>query len=346
MSTTTTFGDDVEEKQPALLEWSKSSPSRPWFRSMPSAHVPILFVITMFPVSTALVVIAFFTLPFTFSWPQNLADLAQLGRELHGYSQSGPGALAHVFGVISAATIWMHAWSIPGSVLWNVLAGALFSPLLATLLLAVLTTVGSILATLLSAPLSPFFTHFLPRPLALARNIFEADSGGSTTKSPSPTWVRLTVFRLVGIVPWSGINVACGVLGVSLRDCFLGTFIGAIPWTAVTCQIGDILQTLASTPSPNPQTISSVLASPSIISKLVFLSFLSLAPILGREHLKAWLSPTTSSISIEGETKDHVSRWMWVTEWRAKVRMPSRSRTRHDPELELEASSIEKMQIL
>lgn len=72
----------------------------------------------MFPVSTALVVIAFSTLPFTFSWPQNLADLAQLGRELHGYSQSGPGALVHVFGVVSAATIWMHAWSIPGSVLW------------------------------------------------------------------------------------------------------------------------------------------------------------------------------------------------------------------------------------
>jgi uncharacterized membrane protein YdjX (TVP38/TMEM64 family) len=212
----------------------------------------------MFPVSTALVVIAFLTLPFTFSWPQNLADLAQLGRELHGYSQSGPGALAHVFGVVSAATIWMHAWSIPGSVLWvsrttllyfpvlimadpkikkNVLAGALFSPLLATVLLAVLTTVGSILATLLSAPLSPFITRFLPRPLALARNIFDADSEGST-KAPSPTWVRLTVFRLVGIVPWSGINVACGVLGVSLRDCFLGTFIGAIPWTAVTCQVG------------------------------------------------------------------------------------------------------------
>ena len=72
----------------------------------------------MFPVSTVLVVIAFCTLPFTFSWPQNLADLAQLGRDLHGYSQSGTGALAHVVGVVSAATIWMHAWSIPGSVLW------------------------------------------------------------------------------------------------------------------------------------------------------------------------------------------------------------------------------------
>ncbi|KAI0303250.1 snare associated Golgi protein-domain-containing protein [Russula brevipes] len=339
-SVTTTFGDDADEKATTL---PKLSPSRSWFQSMPSAHTPILFVIMMFPVSTALLVIAFCTLPFTFSWPQNLADLAQLGRELHGYSQSGPGALAHVVGVVSAATVWMHAWSIPGSVLWNVLAGALFSPLLATLLLAVLTTVGSILATLLSAPLSPFLTRFFPRPLSLARSVFDTDSGIST-KTTSPAWVRLTVLRLVGIVPWSGINVACGVLGIALWDCFLGTFIGAIPWTAVTCQIGDILQTLASTPSPNPQTISSVLASPPIIIKLVLLSFLSLAPILGRDHLKAWLSP--ANLSVEGETEERISRWMWVKEWRAKVRLPSQSRTRHDPELELEAHLAEKIQIM
>ena len=82
------------------------------------AHAPILFVITMFPVSTALVVLSFCSLPFTFTWPQNLSDLAQLGRELHGYSLSGAGALAHVIAIVSAATIWMHAWSIPGSVLW------------------------------------------------------------------------------------------------------------------------------------------------------------------------------------------------------------------------------------
>ena len=78
----------------------------------------------------------------------------------------------------------------------------------------------------------------------------------------------------------------------------------------------------------------------------MFLSFLSLAPILGRDHLKAWLSPATSSVGIDEQTNDRVSRWMWVTEWRAKVRLPSRSRTRQDPELELEASLTEKMQIL
>ncbi|KAI0269137.1 snare associated Golgi protein-domain-containing protein [Gloeopeniophorella convolvens] len=342
MSTTTTlYGDEMEEKQSVF---TKSSSSRPWWQSTPSVHAPILFVITMFPVSTAIVIFSFWSLPFTFSWPQNLADLAQLGRELHGYSQSGTAALAHVVGVISATTIWMHAWSVPGSVLWNVLAGALFSPFLATLLLAVLTTIGSILATLLSTPLSPFLTRFFPRPLALARSAFESDAGAST-KATSPAWVRLTVLRLIGIVPWSGINVACGVLGVALWDCFLGTFIGAIPWTAVTCQIGDILQTFASSPSPNPQTISSILASPSIIIKLVLLSFLSLAPILGRDYLKAWLSPAISSAGADGEAEERVSRWTWVKEWRAKVPLPSRSRTRHDPELELEASIVEKMQM-
>jgi uncharacterized membrane protein YdjX (TVP38/TMEM64 family) len=261
-----------------------------------------------------------------------------LGRELHGYSLSGGGAFVHVIGIVSAATIWMHAWSIPGSVLWNVLAGALFSPFLATPLLAVLTTIGSIFATVLATPLSPFLSRYLSRPLALARSAFDADSGiSASTKASSPVWVRLTVLRLIGIVPWSGINVACGVLGVGLWDCFLGTFIGAIPWTAVTCQIGDILQTVASTPSPNSQSISSVLASPSIIIKLVFLSILSLAPILGRDYLKARLSPAISSV---GQNEECVSRWVWVKEWRAKVRLPSRSRAGSDPELELEGASV------
>jgi SNARE associated Golgi protein len=43
----------------------------------------------------------------------------------------------------------------------------------------------------------------------------------------------LSVLRLVGVVPWSGINVACGVCGVPTRDCVLGAFIGTLPWTAV-----------------------------------------------------------------------------------------------------------------
>jgi hypothetical protein len=52
------------------------------------------------------------------SWPKTLLDLAQLGRELRGYSESGILPMAHVIGVISITFIWKHAWSIPGSVVW------------------------------------------------------------------------------------------------------------------------------------------------------------------------------------------------------------------------------------
>lgn len=118
------------------------------------------------------------------------------------------------------------------------LAGALFHPLLATLLLTFLTTVGSVIATALSAPLAPVLSRLFPRALDMTRNALEGETDLTVGSAPkSPAWVRLSILRLVGVVPWSGINIACGVCGVPLTDCFLGAFIGGLPWTAVTCQV-------------------------------------------------------------------------------------------------------------
>lgn len=116
--------------------------------------------------------------------------------------------------------------------------------------LLVLTTVGSLGASLLSAPLSPLIMRFFPRFLDITRAVLEgagtSSSSGSesdgkeispATTHPSGVWVRLSVLRLVGVVPWSGINIACGVCGVPMWDCMLGSFIGTLPWTAVTCQV-------------------------------------------------------------------------------------------------------------
>ncbi|KAF9055357.1 hypothetical protein BDZ89DRAFT_938387 [Hymenopellis radicata] len=296
----TSFGNVVNEKTP------ENAPR------MPSVHFPIFLVICLFPISTGLVFVLFRSLPVAVSWPHTLADVAQLGRDLHGYSQSGPAQLAHVLAIISVTAVYKHAWSIPGSVIWNVLAGALFSPAHATLLLTLLTTIGSVCATLLSKPLAPFLTHFFPRALDLTRSALEGTKSEQQASQASP-WIRLSILRLIGVVPWSGINIACGVTGVPLLDCLLGSFIGSLPWTAVTCQIGDILQTVASAPSPTPQTISSILLSPEIILKLVFLSFLSLAPILGRDHLRALLT--------SDQPAEDRGRWTWVS----KIRIPSPS---------------------
>lgn len=78
----------------------------------------MLFVIISLPVSTAVVLYSLSTLPIAMAWPRTLSDLAQIGRDLHGYSQSGPWPLAHVIAVMAISAVWKHAWSIPGSVLW------------------------------------------------------------------------------------------------------------------------------------------------------------------------------------------------------------------------------------
>ncbi|KAF9247283.1 snare associated Golgi protein-domain-containing protein [Melanogaster broomeanus] len=294
------------------------------------ANAPILLVILLFPLSTAVVFLSLYSLPISITWPRTLSEVAELGQELQKYSQSGAGPLAHVVGVLSVTAAWKHAWSIPGSVIWNVLAGALFHPLLATLLLSILTTFGSVFATLLCMPLAPVLSRLFPRALDMTRNALEGESDLATGSTPkSPAWVRLSILRLIGVVPWSGINIACGVCNVPLSDCLLGAFIGCLPWTAVTCQIGDILQTVASAPLPGHQTVASLLASPDIIFKLVFLSFLSLAPILGRDRLRALISKKSASWqSDRTRSADHerLSRWMWVRDWKTKMRMPSRSR--------------------
>ncbi|KAF8076459.1 snare associated Golgi protein-domain-containing protein [Lyophyllum atratum] len=312
----TSFGDDVHPPTPSLPD------SQGWRHGFLAAHASIIFVILLFPLTTALVLFCLYTLPISLAWPRTIADVAQLGRELHGYTQSGPGPVAHVVG------------SIPGSVIWNVLAGALFSPAYATILLTTLTMVGSACATMLSKPLAPFLTHFFPRALDMTRNALEGDSEagpdefGNSAKTRSSAWVRLSVLRLIGVVPWSGINIACGVCGVAISDCMLGAFIGSLPWTTVTCQIGDILQTVASTPSPTPQTISSLLTSPDIILKLVFLSFLSLAPILGRDRLRTLISPSASSSRRHTAAEPPAEKitWAWVQQWRTRLRSKSQTR--------------------
>ncbi|GBE79694.1 snare associated Golgi protein-domain-containing protein [Sparassis latifolia] len=336
--TRSTFVQSFPEKNVVTWVWPTS----------PSQYTPVLLVLVLFPLSTALVVSSMYTLPITTFWPGTLQDIAQLGRELSGFSQSGPASMAHVVAVISVLTMWNHAWSIPGSVLWNVLAGALFSPIYATLLFTLLTSVGSVFATLLAAPLAPFLEHLFPRALDFTRIALEGDSPGSSTKAKSSAWVRLSVLRLIGIVPWSGINITCGVCRVAIRECFLGSLIGSLPWTAVTCQIGDILQTVASNPSPSKQTVQSLLTSPEVLFKLAFLTILSLAPILGRNRLREWLSPAAALLDQEmsSAAEERVSRWVWIKEWQGRIRLPSRSRAQEAFRKELEVLTQEKNQSL
>ncbi|EUC67498.1 SNARE associated protein, partial [Rhizoctonia solani AG-3 Rhs1AP] len=254
-------------------------------------YAPLLLLTSCFVVSLIPIVIALKSLPITSlkSFPRTLDHIQALGKELQAYSSGSSAGMAHVMGVMCCLAIWKHAWSIPGSVVLNVLTGALISPLWATFLMTALTSTGSLIATLLAAPLSPLVQRFVPKALDVVSVALQG-SGNSKSAKRTPTWVRLVVMRLIGVVPWSGINIACGVCRVPFVDCAIGAFIGTLPWTAVTCQIGDILQTLAvGSSSGSPQTLSSLLGSPSIIFKLVLLSLLSLGPVLYRNKLSELL---------------------------------------------------------
>jgi hypothetical protein len=89
--------------------------------------------------------------------------------------------------------------------------------------------------------------------------------------------------------------------------------------------------------------------SPSIITKLALLSILSLAPVLGRDYLRSWLS-SSAPLPLEPteiiESEERVTRWAWVREWRSKVRVPSRSRSRRSSEDDAQADRHEKEESL
>jgi hypothetical protein len=113
----------------------------------------------------------------------------------------------------------------------------------------------------------------------------------------------------MGLVPWSGMNVACGVVGVDWKVFWLTTAAGSASWSYVTASVGNILSRLALPPTAlatssneiievaNGESLTSLLRDPVLIAKLIFLSLLTLVPVL----LKRRSSPNPS----ETEPKYH-----------------------------------------
>ena len=92
-------------------------------------YSPLLFVILLFPLSTALVIGTVWTLPVRLPgsdddnntphsvFPRTISEVRALAWALKGYSETGSWELIHVLLVLAVAALWKHAWSVPGSVL-------------------------------------------------------------------------------------------------------------------------------------------------------------------------------------------------------------------------------------
>ncbi|WOO82184.1 uncharacterized protein LOC62_04G005683 [Vanrija pseudolonga] len=271
----------------------------------------------LFVLSFLLVLYTLQSLPITQlkSLPKSTTDLQLLSAEMRAYMAGSNSGWWHTVLVLTYVGCWKHAWSVPGAVVLNILIGSVFEPVAALALLTMITASGSLCAYMLSRPLAPLIAVLFPKPLALVRAALAPDSVpqngniqmvqlGSDTITPVQVsqdpaepplgapedrpnvWRRLLLMRAMGFVPWSGMNVACGVVGVDWRTFWLTTAAGSASWSYVTASVGNILSRLAlpsstaSLEEGHGESLTSLLRDPSLIAKLVFLTLLTIVPVL------------------------------------------------------------------
>jgi hypothetical protein len=80
-----------------------------------ATYYPILLVILLFPISSAVTLATLSTLPIPNHFPKTIEDVRQLGNTLQAYSESGWTPLLHIIAALCLTGLWKHAWSIPGA---------------------------------------------------------------------------------------------------------------------------------------------------------------------------------------------------------------------------------------
>ena len=86
------------------------------------------------------------------------------------------------------------------------------------------------------------------------------------------------ILRLAPVFPFWGVNIAAGLLGVSLRNFLVGTFFGIIPGSFVYASIGAAAG--AAFDAGEDVTLSGVLFKPETLIPIIGLIVLALIPVL------------------------------------------------------------------
>lgn len=208
------------------------------------------------------VLLALSTLPLHL--PSHITDLQEIrdmSLNLQVYSQSSNKAFLHTLSVLAAFYTWKQSFTVPGSLIMNVIFGMTFGVWRGTVITSVLTSLGGVFCYLLVSPISPLI-HHLPGLHTVLEKLKEAMNKGSsgkvlsrhsrplTTKEQearknrtrqSNLWSYLLILRVLPIMPYGLMNIACSVLRVPLLPYAVTLAIGSIPWNACTVQVGDLL---------------------------------------------------------------------------------------------------------
>ena len=306
----------------ARADIDPSSRSFSWNMLAPHAFKVVLLGL-LFLGATFVLGLCLSTLPLHFPThltSLTLSEMRDMCQSLRTYASSSYGAMIHVFLVLTTFFVWKQAFCVPGSLITNIIYGAMYGAYAGAFFASIFTAVGGVLCYLLAAPFADLVTVFpkLSRPLqsmrvALQKVSTSHDSAvsGDDRKQKNNLWTYLLFLRLLPIVPYGMMNIACGVLAVPLLPYAVTMAIGSIPWNFCTAQVGDILQDVAtaiqqSTAASSKQagTIvasasggSSMLASGTLtilferiwtwdmIIKLVLLSIASALPLFLQRYL-------------------------------------------------------------
>lgn len=231
--------------------------------------------------------------------PHTLDDVKDISVHLQAMSSEswqGYGSVATVFTVLY---LWQQAFSIPGSVLFNLLAGQMYGVSMGTLLTSLLTAGGATLAYGLAMLVAEPFLQLSwvsHRAMQMTRQMRR-----EKTKSVSLFWWLLFA-RLFPFSPYwyvkekknrkkwdflrfhsyrdiRFINMVSPFLGVPVAPFFWSTFFGSMPYNFICAQAGSVLGELTSTAD---------IVSVSLVFKLLAVSIVSLVPVLwGNQIQKA-----------------------------------------------------------
>lgn len=285
-----------------------------WRVSMPNIRpfLPqLLALMLIFAAATSCIVMMLSTLPLVL--PKHiagltLAEIKEVALSLKTYSDSSNKAFVHTLVVIGTFFTWKQSFTVPGSLIMNVVFGAMYGTYWGTLYTSVLTAVGGVFCYLLSAPLAGLITSLpgLAKPLDAMRRALSPPRAHAATGSDGNVWTYLLVLRVLPIVPYGLMNIACGVLRVPLLPYAATLAVGSIPWNFVTCQVGDLLQEIVEAlPADNGLSVAGITNKAAggppgggmkvivdhiwnrrMMVKLVLLSIASLAPMLLSRYLK------------------------------------------------------------
>ena len=201
-----------------------------------------------------------------------LETLRENREALRGWVDVNPLRAMAVFVAVYATAV---AISFPGASILTIFGGFLFGLWPGTPLIVLAATFGSTVIFL--AAKSALGDLLSKRAGGIAKRMEEGFRNGELS--------YMFVLRLAPIFPFWAVNIAAGLLGVSLRNFLIGTGLGIIPGSFVYASIGAGADKVLA--EGGDLTLSGVLFKPATLIPIIGLIVLALIPVFLKRSKKA-----------------------------------------------------------